>query len=481
MKSGDPDNLTAVEPAAGEAHDAGPRPTVALSDAALKAGGSCVQCGLCLPACPTYLETGNEADGPRGRIRIMLGLHDGDVPHTPAGQEHLDRCLGCLACASVCPSGVDYGRLLDETRDKLAGDRVDGAPPAPPLTRLQRAIFFGLLARPERLRVGLAAARVADRLGLRNLARRTGLLRLMGPTVRRMDAMLPADADAPVWTRSLPSHSRAGGMDMVVKMLDPARIGRDEEEPRTVAFFEGCVAAVMAADVHRKAAELICAAGADVISPPDQVCCGAIHRHGGAADVARDLARRNIDVYLPEGAPQLDAIVTCTAGDGAMLRGYGGLLADDPCYAERAKRFASLVRDVTELFVELDLPANVELNHDVTLTAAYHDACHLAHAQGVTTPPRALLARVPGLTLVDLPESDVCCGAAGTYNLTQPEMAARLADRKLDRFEQTGADVLVSGNVGCTMHLRSRAAERGVELRVMHPVELLHAAAFGGS
>jgi glycolate oxidase iron-sulfur subunit len=411
----------------------------------------------------------------------MLGLHDGDVPYTDKAQEHLDRCLGCVACATACPSGVDYGRLLEDARDRLSRERVDDVPGRPPLTRLQRRVFFDLLARPERLRLGLTAARLMDKVGLRRLVQRLGGTKLLGPTLARMDALLPPDPKAKLWTRGLPAHSRAGGMDMVVSYLDPSRDGGDEVKS-VVGFFEGCVAKVMAGEVHRKAAELICAAGVDVISPPGQVCCGAIHQHGGEPDLARDLARRNLDTFLPENGPDLSAIVTCTAGDGAMLRGYAHLFEDDPEHADRARQFTDRVRDVTELLLDIGVGKEaLPYRNDVPLTAAYHDACHLAHAQRVTSPPRELLAGVPGLNLVPLPESDVCCGAAGTYNLTQPDMARRLADRKLDRFLDTQADVLLSGNVGCTMHLRARAAERGLNVTILHPVDVVHAAVFGGS
>ncbi len=473
-----PTTETSFEPAA-EPAEAG-QAAIKLSPAARVAGDACVQCGLCLPACPTYLETASEADSPRGRIRIMLGLDTGEVPATDAATEHLDRCLGCRACETACPSGVSYHTLFDEARNKLAHDRVDGGKPEKPLSRVQRAVFLGLLARPNRLRASLAVARLSDRVGLRKIARKLGLTSLLGPTLKRMDQLLPSDDGAAIWPKPLPAHSRAGGMDMVVTMLDPGRADDAGTVQTVVAFFEGCVAGVMAPDVHQKAAELLCYAGADVISPPDQVCCGAIHQHAGEGDQARNLARSNIDTYLPDRGPEPTYITTCTAGDGAMLRGYGELLAGDSRYAKRAKRFSELVRDVTEVLQELGVgQGDNAFEYDVPLRAAYHDACHLAHAQRVTSPPREMLSRVPGLELVALPESDVCCGAAGTYNLTQPEMATQLAERKLANFEPLEADVLVSGNIGCTMHLAATATNQQRPVKIVHPVELLHAAAFG--
>jgi len=476
-----PEGLSPADDAPHEPEpDAEAAPTISLSPAAQSAGDACVQCGLCLPACPTYLETGNEADSPRGRIRLMLGLHQGDVPFTPAAQQHLDGCLGCRACETACPSGVTYHRLLDDAIGKLAHDRRDGGAPVPRLTRLQRAIVLGLLARPNRLRLALAVARLGDRVGLRAIARRLGVMRLMPATLRRMDALLPRDDAAPIWPRPLPPHSRSGGMDMVVQMLDPARAEAAEKVILAVSFFEGCVAGVMSPRVHAHAAELLCHAGADVVSPPDQVCCGAIHQHAAEGDLARHLARVNVDTYVPREGAQVRFITTCTAGDGAMLREYGHLLADEPAYAARAATFADKVRDISEVLLEIGLgEGELRFRHDVPVRVAYHDACHLAHAQGVRSAPRELLARVPGLEVIDLPESDVCCGAAGTYNLTQPEMAGRLGERKLSRFEETGAQLLVSGNIGCTMHLDAVARGRRRPVRVVHPVEILHAAGFG--
>ena len=264
-------------------------------------------------------------------------------------------------------------------------------------------------------------------------------------------------------------------MDLVVKVLSTRMGDAPEEATMVVGFFEGCVASVMGADVHHKAAELLCAAGADVVSPPNQWCCGAIHHHNGDVETAREMARHNIDTYLPDGA-DLDYIVTCVAGDGAMLRQYGELLEGDPAYAERAQRFSDKVRDVTEVLAGLGLP---EIKKPMPQRVTYHDACHLCHGQGVTAEPRELLKQVPGLELVPLDESAVCCGAAGTYNITQPEMAQSLADRKLGHVKDTGCETVVSGNIGCNLHLQSAANRAGIKARLRHPVEVLHDAVFG--
>ena len=475
VQAGTDEDLAAAPP--GEFVSSGP--TITLGADALAAGNSCVQCGLCLPACPTYLETANEADSPRGRIRLMLGLHDGSVPRTDAGQAHLDRCLDCRACETACPSGVQYHTLIEDAREKLEAHQEETGGRLPTQTRFQRWLFREVLTRPNRLRAALLPARLLQKARLWSVLDGLGAFRLLPGTLRRMTRMLPDDPSAPIWPKPLPAHSRGGGMDLVVKMLNPLASNQPDKPKRLVGFFEGCVAQVLASHVHHQAAELMCAAGADVISPPTQVCCGAIHHHNNDRESAKSLARQNIDTYLPaSGGVALDYVVTCTAGDGAMLRQYAELLADDPAYAERAKAFSARVRDVSEVLLELGLP---EIRRPLHGTVTYHDACHLAHGQGVTSAPRQLLAMVPGLAVVELPESDVCCGAAGTYNLTQPEMAVALANRKLDRVAETNAQAVVSGNVGCTMHLQAQAAARGKKVTILHPVEVLHEAYFGQS
>jgi glycolate oxidase iron-sulfur subunit len=256
-------------------------------------------------------------------------------------------------------------------------------------------------------------------------------------------------------------------------------VGAGVKASHTVGFFPGCIGSVMFDGVNRMAVELLAAAGADVVVPPAQNCCGAIHHHNGAHAPAADLARKNIDAFLPEGRPDaVDFIATNIAGCGAMLREYDVLLRDDARYAARSRDFVRKVRDISEVLAELGLESR--LKHPVNETVTYHDACHLAHAQKVTAAPRKLLAAIPGLKLIPLPESDMCCGAAGTYNLQHPEMATDLAGRKLSNIASTGAPVVATGNVGCAMHIGSEAAARSQPLRVVHPVELLHRSVFGG-
>jgi glycolate oxidase iron-sulfur subunit len=416
---------------------------------------SCVHCGLCLPACPTYTQTFHEADSPRGRIQLMRGLAEGVIEPTESVRKHLDLCLDCRACETACPSGVVYHELIEETRERLNRDvklTLQG--------RFMQWIFFHVFIYPTRLKLALLPARLMQKVGLYGLLRRIGLFKVLPAQLRKMEQMLPARGK--VWPRRLPERMEPHG-----------QVARAS----VVAFFPGCIGSVMFEKVNRQAVELLNACGAEVRVPRAQVCCGAIHHHNGNWEPAKAFARKNIDAMLGTGTEMPAFIATNIAGCGAMLKDYDHLLRDDPAYAERAKLFSSRVRDISEVLFELGLP---EMKHPVNLTVTYHDACHLAHAQKVTAAPRKLLAKIPGLKLVPLAESDMCCGAAGTYNLTQPAMARDLAERKLRHIAATGAAVCVTGNVGCAMHIQSEAEARGRSVEVVHPVELLHRAAFGG-
>ena len=447
-------------------------------------GLSCVHCGLCLPACPTYTQSGHEADSPRGRIQLMLGLADGVIQPTASVRNHLDLCLDCRSCETACPSGVVYHELIEETRARLAGTA-----PLSRQDRLMRWIFFNVFIHPTRLKLALLPARVLQRLGAYNLLRKLGVFRILPTQLRKMEQMLPAEGA--LWPRPLPEKTppRDTGFQPVRDaQQDQDRDPRTHPSTRhglqthvtgtvTIGFFPGCIGSVMFDRVNRQAVELLTAAGATVVVPRSAGCCGAIHHHNGAHHPAEELAKRNIEAFLPKGGTGgADYIATNIAGCGAMLREYDFLLRDDPEYAERAREFTKRVRDISEVLAEVGLPP---MTHAVNETVTYHDACHLAHAQKVTAQPRALLAKVPGLKLVQLPESDICCGAAGTYNLTQPAMSTDLAERKLRNIDATRAAVCATGNVGCAMQIQSEADARGQGLRVVHPVELLHRAVFG--
>ena len=435
-------------------------PALSLDPRTYKRALSCVHCGLCLPACPTYTENGHEGDSPRGRIQLMRGLADGLIEPTPKVKEHLDLCLDCRACETACPSGVVYHELIEETRARFAENErltLQG--------RFMRWMFFNVFVHPTRLKLALLPARAMQKIGVYGFLRKIGLFKLLPSQLRKMEQMLPNEGK--LWPAPLPERMSP------VRTVDGAR---DPGAVTTVGFFAGCIGSVMFERVNRQAVELLVASGLDVVAPREQGCCGAIHHHNGAHHPAEELAKRNIDTFLPAGKPGVDYIATNIAGCGAMLREYDFLLRDDPQYAARAKEFARRVRDISEVLVEVKLP---EMKHPVNATVTYHDACHLAHAQKVVTQPRALLAKVPGLQLVPLPESDMCCGAAGTYNLQHPQMATQLAERKLKNIAATGASICATGNVGCAMQIQSEGDARGRGVKVVHPVEILHAAVFG--
>jgi glycolate dehydrogenase iron-sulfur subunit len=397
---------------------------------------ACVHCGLCLSACPTYLETGAEADSPRGRIYLMKGIEQGAVPLSTDVVRHLDLCLGCRACETACPSGVEYGALIEGARRHLAVEAPRSAG-----DRWKRRLLARWLPEAERL------APLADLL---RLAVRLGLPRLAGAPwaplgLRRLAALAPDAARG--------RRPRA--------ILEPAGPPR-----ATVALLTGCVSQVLFARVNELTARLLALAGYRVVVPRGQVCCGALSAHLGEARDAERRARRNVNVFL---RAEPDFVVTNAAGCGAMMREYGRWLRADTSYASAAHRLAGKVRDVTQLLAAAPLPAK----HPVSARVAYHDACHLAHGQGVRAEPRALLRAIPGVELVELADGEICCGSAGSYNLTEPDMAWRLGERKAAAVLASGADMVAAGNPGCILQIRAALRLRGRDLPVLHPVEIL--------
>ncbi|MEW6306953.1 MAG: (Fe-S)-binding protein [Verrucomicrobiota bacterium] len=396
---------------------------------------ACVHCGLCLSSCPTYLETGNENDSPRGRIYLMRAVQGDRLPLADTTVKHIDLCLGCRACEAACPSGVHYGELLESTRDHLE-------------QRHQRSLFQRFLRRvaiervfpfPARLKLALLPARILKRLGL--------------------TAFLPKFArDA---LQLIPRHTTEAQLpENLPAALQPARA--------RVGFIQGCVMSVMFGDTNHASVALLNRAGCDVITPADQVCCGALYAHSGKLADARECARRNIAAFE---ALNLDGIIINAAGCGSTLKEYGHLLHDDPAWAARAQAFSAKVKDLTEWLAQSGLkPSSAAPGKTVT----YHDACHLAHPQRITKPPRDLLRAVVGNRLVDLPESDVCCGSAGSYNLTEPEMAERLQKRKIDNILKTGAQIVVTTNPGCILQIRAGLDKAGAgHIRVLHIADFL--------
>jgi len=395
----------------------------------------CMHCGICLPQCPTYRVLEQEMDSPRGRVYLMRAAAEGRIGLTENFVRHMDRCLGCRACETACPAGVPFGQLLEETRGQLARQV-----PRPLGRRLMGRLLLGGLADRRRLGWLLRLTRMYQRSGLQRLVRGAGLLDVL-PRLGAMERLLPP-LDAVTGT-GLPAESRPVGTSK-----------------GTVALLDGCVQALMFPGVNRATVDLLTRAGYRVVVPEGQGCCGALHLHWGDRAGGRALARRNVTALA--GA---DWIVTTAAGCGATMRDYGHLLGDDPA----ATQLAARVRDVTELLVA-DLPGP---RHPVDLTVTYHDPCHLAHGQRVREAPRAMLRAIPGLRLVELDESDLCCGSAGVYNLMEPEIAERLLERKIDRIVATGAPIVATGNPGCLLQIRLGLRQRGLDLRAYHPVELL--------
>ncbi|MXZ70637.1 MAG: 4Fe-4S dicluster domain-containing protein [Acidobacteria bacterium] len=413
----------------------------------------CVHCGFCLPPCPTYALWNRETDSPRGRIHLMKVATEGKAEITPAFARHFDTCLGCMACVTACPSGVQYDKLIEATRAQ-----IERHVPRPLGDRLFRRLIFALFPYPARLRWVALKLWFYQRSGLQWLVRKTGLLDLLPSQVRAMEAVAPRFSLGGAWS-SLPAHVPAEG-----------------EPRRRVALLLGCVQRVFFSDVNRATARVLAAEGCDVVIPQAQGCCGALMLHAGLEADAATLARRFIDAFEPALA-DVDAIVINAAGCGSTLKGYGHLLRDDPAYAERAAALAGKCRDVSEVLADLEPRAQ---RHPIALRVAYHDACHLQHAQGVSAEPRRVLSTIPELEVHDVPEGGLCCGSAGIYNLVEPEAAGDLGRRKARNVLATGAEAVVSSNPGCLLQLQSTLEREGRRLRTMHLVELVDASIRGG-
>jgi len=390
----------------------------------------CIHCGLCLEACPTYKITQLETESPRGRLHLMGAIADGriDARSSDATVLHLDRCLACRACEAVCPSGVPYGRLIEETRAGIAEARGIA-----PLGQL----LLWAVSRPWVLRAMSALLLVVDRTGLRRVARR-----FLPPRLRRLDALAP-----PVGRASY-------------------RSVRVESPRSSVALLLGCVMRASYGDVHTATARVLAHFGAEVIETPGQTCCGALHAHAGDKAEAVRLAKLNIAAF-----ERADVILVNAAGCGAHLKSYAHLLEDRPNWAERAAALSSRVRDVSEYMASI---VGDDTLGDLGMRVTYQDPCHLAHAQGIRAEPRALLSKVRGLELVEMAGADICCGSAGYYNLAQPEYADRLLEPKIDAILATRPDAVVTGNPGCMLQLAAGLRSRGrADVPVLHLVEVL--------
>ncbi|MBV8718531.1 MAG: 4Fe-4S dicluster domain-containing protein [Chloroflexi bacterium] len=403
----------------------------------------CVHCGLCLDFCPTYRVLGHEADSPRGRIYQIRQVYEGKLSTDNADfREHIYACLDCRACQTACPSGVQYGAIIEAAR-------AVAEPISPSEKTVGRAILGSVFTRPKLLDAAGVGLRLYQRSGAQLALRRSGLLKLLPQRLREMESMLaPAQGGIRRWS---------------APQVTPAR-GKVRYR---VGFIEGCIMPQLFGDTNAATVRVLAANGCVVYSPPRQGCCGALQMHTGDRPTAQELARRNIDAFSGLG---LDAIIINAAGCGSTLKEYGVLLRDDPTYAERAEQFAHQVKDVSEFLASIDL---VKPTRSVPMTVTYQDACHLVHGQGIRNQPRQLLRQIPGLKLVEMKDSDVCCGSAGIYNLTHPDISVQLLEQKMDSVLATGASAVVAPNPGCTMQLAYGARRRGTTLQFFHVVDLL--------
>jgi glycolate oxidase iron-sulfur subunit len=410
---------------------------------------SCVHCGFCLPVCPTYALWHEEMDSPRGRIYLMKMAAQGKAAITPDWVRHFDACLGCMACMPVCPSGVDYGKLIEATRAQ-----IERKHPRSAAEKLYRRFIFALFTRPGRLRALRWPLLAYQRSGLQKFLRRTGALHLLPRRLRTMEALLP----------KLPRREP-------IPEVTPAR----GEKRLRVGLLLGCVQREFFPQVNAATVRVLAAEGCEVVASREQPCCGALFVHAGEEEAALALARRTIDAF---DRANVDVIVTNAAGCGSNVKEYAHLLRDDPGYARRAGFFADKCKDISEVLA--DLPPRAARN-PLPWRVAFHDSCHLQHAQHVRSQPRSLLAQIPQLELLEIPEGPICCGSAGIYNLVQPEAANALGDRKAELIVPLEPDVVVSGNPGCILQLQSSLARIGSRTPVLHTIQLIDASIRGAS
>ena len=406
----------------------------------------CVHCGFCLTTCPTYVLWGEEMDSPRGRIHLM-GQGLAGEPLSASMVQHMDACLGCMACVTACPSGVRYDRLIEDTRAQ-----VERRHHRPPGQRLLREAIFALFPYPRRLRLIRGPLRAYQAVGLQRLVARGGLLPRLAPTLATLESLAPRLGRVP----RPPALVRARGPRRAV-----------------VGVLTGCVQGAFFPDVNAATIRVLAAEGCDVVVPPAQGCCGALSVHNGREQEAQGLARKLIDRFERAG---VERVVVNAAGCGSSMKEYADLLRDDPRYAGRAAAFAAKVRDLSEILVEL---GPVARRHPLPVTVAYHDACHLAHAQGVRAQPRALLDGIPELEVREIADPEICCGSAGIWNVLNPGPAADLGDRKARDVLATGAELLVTANPGCLMQVAASVRRLGGQIALAHTARVLDASLRG--
>lgn len=410
----------------------------------------CMHCGLCLPDCPTYVETGMERNSPRGRIAWMRAIADGDMAVDRDFADEMSYCLGCLACTSACPAGVDYAQLFEAARTDIETTQAAGG---------GERVFWRWLAlkwifsNPRLLRFVGKVLRIYQKSGLAAFLRKQRFFGLLPAKLRELEPQTPIMADR-----------------FSNQLIRPVEKPLGEKRHR-VAVLTGCVQDLAFSDINRDTVDVLLANGCEVVTPPVQPCCGSLHAHNGAMDLARALARRQLELFDVEN---LDAIITNAGGCGSHLKQYGHLLEDDADYAARAKAWDAKCMDIHEWLVAIHFrkPTSTAIPRSVT----YHESCHLCHGQKVTRQPREILNAIPGITLTELAESNWCCGSAGIYNITQPEQSAKLLDRKMEHIKKSGARMVATSNPGCHLQIQSGIARCGLDISVRQPVSLLAAA-----
>jgi glycolate oxidase iron-sulfur subunit len=406
-----------------------------------------MHCGLCLPTCPTYDATKIERHSPRGRIALMRAIADDRLDVTRTFADEMYFCLGCLACMTACPAGVNYAELFEHARAEAESSGVLKSPKRSLIRAFAiRWLFMDL----RHLRFVGRVLRLYQQLGLQRFVRRCGVLKLLPKRLRELEAITP-DIQ--------PKFS--------AELIAPLTPAAGQKKYR-VAMLIGCAQDLIFSDINRDTVEVLARNGCEVITPPEQLCCGSLHAHNGEWELARQLARKQLEQFPPD---QFDAIISNAGGCGSHLKHYHKLLANDPAYRDRAELWDKKIKDIHEWLIEIGVrpPAN----HAPEQVVTYHESCHLAHGQKITAQPRQLLGLIPNLKLVELPESTWCCGSAGIYNIVQPEMAGQLLDRKLKHIQSTGASIVANGNPGCLLQLINGAKQQGLNVRVVHPVTLL--------
>jgi glycolate oxidase iron-sulfur subunit len=407
----------------------------------------CMHCGMCLPTCPTYDETLQERNSPRGRISLMRAIADGNLEATRAFGDEMYYCLGCLACETACPAGVNYSHLFEVARAEVERSHVLDNPTR---SAIRGVVLRGLFTRPRLLHLVGRLLWLYRASGAQWIFRTLQLNKILSKRYQALEGQTP-------------NACAQFSSDLIRPVEKPSTVPKYR-----VAVLTGCVQDVLFSDINRDTVDALIANGCEVYTPPLQPCCGSLHAHNGDMHTASELARRQLDLFDVEN---LDAILTNAAGCGSHLRTYGRLLADDPVYSKRAAIWSAKLKDIHEWLVQIGVrPPRSQPIHE---KVAYHEACHLCHGQKITKQPREVLRAVPGLELVELPESTWCCGSAGIYNITQPEMAAKLQERKLRNIITTGVDVVATANPGCHLQLVNGALKAGKNLQIIHPISLL--------